>query len=106
MPSTAFRFCTAACDSVVTFCPSAACVAHDATSLGVPSTETRQMRQFPTIGSFGYQHSVGTATPIDRAASRIVVPSGTVTSRPSIVSVGMASVAEEHRFGGVPPLKY
>src|SRR3569623_829423 len=90
MPSTALRFSTAAWDSVVTFCPSAASVAHDATSLGVPSTDTRQMRQLPTMGSFGYQQSVGTARPIARVASRIVVPSGTVTSRPSIVSVGIS----------------
>src|SRR6476661_2292238 len=69
--------------------PSAAAVAHDATSFGAPSTCTRQIRQFPTTGNFGYQHSVGTSIAIARAASRMVDPSGTVTERPSIVSVGM-----------------
>src|SRR3982750_552416 len=69
--------------------PSAAAVGHDATSFGGPSTRTRQIRQFPTTGSFGYQHSVGTSIAIARAASRMVDPSGTVTERPSIVSVGM-----------------
>ena len=69
--------------------PSAAAVAHEATSLGDPSTCTRQIRQLPTTGNFGYQHSVGTSIAIARAASRMVDPSGTVMERPSIVSVGM-----------------
>src|SRR6187402_1299530 len=69
--------------------PSAAAVAHAATSFGAPSTCTRQIRQLPTTGSFGYQHNVGTSIAIDRAASRMVDPAGTVTERPSIVSVGM-----------------
>jgi hypothetical protein len=39
--------------------------------------------------SFGYQHNVGTSIESARAASRIVDPAGTVTERPSIVSVGI-----------------
>ena len=69
--------------------PSAAAVAHEATSFGAPSTCTRQIRQLPTTGSFGYQHSVGTSIASARAASSMVDPAGTVTDRPSIVSVGM-----------------
>jgi hypothetical protein len=71
--------------------PSAACVAHAATSLGFPSTDTRQIRQFPTFGSFGYQQRVGTSTFRERAASRIVAPSATDTATPSIVRFGMAA---------------
>ena len=59
-------------DSVVTTIPSAACVAQDATNFGFPSTDTRQIRQLPTTGSLGYQHSVGTSMSAARAASRIV----------------------------------
>src|SRR5688572_14393912 len=69
--------------------PSAACAAQAATSFGFPSTDTRQIRQFPTVGSFGYQHSVGTSTLSERAASRMVAPSGAVTATPSIVSFGI-----------------
>ncbi len=69
--------------------PSAAAVAHAATNFGAPSTCTRQIRQLPTTGSFGYQHNVGTSIASARAASRIVDPAGTVTERPSIVSVGI-----------------
>ena len=47
------------------------------------------MRQFPTVGSWGSQHRVGIVIPAARAASRIVLPSATVTDRPSIVNVGM-----------------
>src|SRR5678816_970229 len=71
--------------------PSAAAVAHAATSFGAPSTCTRQILQLPTTGSFGYQHNVGTSIASARAASRMVDPAGTVMERPSIVSVGMSS---------------
>ena len=54
-----------------------------------PSTETRQMRQLPTVGSFGYQQSVGTSTPCARAASRMVSPSAIGTGCPLIVSEGI-----------------
>src|SRR5688572_16547820 len=89
MARTAWRFFTAACDSVVTTMPSSAIAAQAAVSFGAPATETRQIRQLPTIGSFGYQHSVGTSIPRARAASRIVAPAATVTERPLMVSVGI-----------------
>jgi hypothetical protein len=69
--------------------PSVAFVAQAATSFGFPSTDTRQIRQFPTVGSFGYQHNVGTSTFSERAASSMVAPSGAVTAVPSIVSFGI-----------------
>ena len=67
--------------------PSATFVAHAGISLACPSTETRQMRQLPTIGSVGYQQSVGISMPDARAASRIVLPSSVLSLRPSIVIV-------------------
>src|ERR1041385_318345 len=54
--------------------PSAAGVPQAGMSLGIPSTETRQMRQLATLGSFGYQQRVGMSIPRARAASRIVAP--------------------------------
>src|SRR5690348_13657651 len=100
MPRTALLFSTAATDSVVTTMPSSAFAAQAGMSFGFPATETRQMRQFPTMGSLGYQQRVGTSTPVARAASRIVEPSGTDTCCPLIVSVGMAT-----HFGiGVNPI--
>ena len=62
-------------------------VAHAGISLACPSPETRQMRQLPTIGSVGYQQSVGISMPDARAASRIVWPSSALSLRPSIVIV-------------------
>src|SRR5207245_2177319 len=71
--STPLRFSTAAWDSVWTTIPPATLVAQAGSSLACPSTDTRQIRQLPTIGSFGYQQSVAmSATPPARAASRIV----------------------------------
>src|SRR2546427_13131513 len=52
--------------------PSATLVAHAGSSFAWPSTDTRQMRQLPTMGSLGYQHSVGMSIPAARGASRIV----------------------------------
>src|SRR5512137_222446 len=72
--------------------PSCSRVAHAGTSFGVFWTPTRQRRQEPTTGSFGYQQSVGTSISAARAASRIVAPVSTVTVRPSIVSVVIGSV--------------
>src|SRR5678816_559891 len=73
--------------------PSAALVAHEGTSLAWPSTATRQMRQFPTMGSLGYQQSVGMLRPALRAASRMVAPSLKATWRPLRVMVGMVDQA-------------
>src|SRR5512140_1179076 len=50
------------------------------------------MRQAPTGFSFGCQQKYGIWTPMPRDASRTVVPLGTVTCRPSIVSVTVLTV--------------
>ncbi len=89
MPSTPRRFSTAAGLSVWTTMPSAAGVAQAGSSFPWPSTETRQMRQLPTVGSFGYQQRVGISTPCARAASRMVSPSAIGTDCPLIVSEGI-----------------
>ncbi len=54
-----------------------------------PSTDTRQMRQFATVVSLGYQQSVGISMPALRAASRIVAPASNSTGVPLIFMVGM-----------------
>src|SRR3954451_93347 len=69
--------------------PSAAGVAHAGSSLFCPFTDTRQIRQFPTIGSLGYQQSVGISTPAVLPASRIVSPGWKETVLPLRVRVGM-----------------
>src|SRR2546430_3724102 len=56
--STPLRLSTAAGDSVCTTIPSAPLVAQAGTSFACPSTETRQMRQLPTLGRLGYQQRV------------------------------------------------
>src|SRR5688500_5449704 len=94
MPSTAARLLAAAVDVVETRIPSAASVAHAAVSFGAPSTDTRQMRQLPTTGSSGYQHSVGISMPAERAASSIVAPAAAAIAFPSIVSVSIFSSPE------------
>src|SRR6266852_410344 len=86
---TPLRFSTAACDWVVTTMPSATLVAHAGISFAWPSTETRQMRQLPTIGRVGYQQRVGISMPAFRAASRIVWPSDALRERPSTLRLGM-----------------
>jgi len=83
------RFSTAAWDCVVTTIPSATLVAHAGMSFAWPSTETRQIRQLPTVESFGYQHKVGISMPAPRAASRMVCPSSALSVRPSIFSAGI-----------------
>src|SRR5690348_7087797 len=75
--------------------PSAAAVAQAGRSFGWPVTETRQMRQLPTVGSFGYQQSVGTSIPAARAASRIVAPGSKGIARPFTLRVGIGSIREE-----------
>ena len=69
--------------------PSATFVAHAGSNLGCPSTDTRQMRQLPTMGSLGYQHSVGISMPAARAASRIVASAFAVRVRPLMARVGI-----------------
>src|SRR5579871_4763133 len=50
-----------------------------------PPASTRQTRQTPTGVSFCWWHNVGMGMPFKRAASKTVVPAGTVTATPSIV---------------------
>src|SRR5690606_30912602 len=69
--------------------PSTAAVAQDGTSFPWPATDTRQTRQLPTLGSFGYQQSVGTSILAPRATSRIVAPGSKERDWPLIESVGM-----------------
>src|SRR2546428_11441501 len=68
--------------------PSATLVAQAGISLPWPSTETRQMRQLPTIGSLGYQQRAGISIAAFRGASRMGCPSFAVNARPSIFTVG------------------
>ena len=80
--------------------PSATLVAQAGSSFAWPSTDTRQIRQLPTVGSLGYQHSVGMSTmPAARAASRIVCSASAVTLRPLTVSVGMKRKISRRRGG-------
>src|SRR6478752_4327365 len=59
---------------------------HDAANAGAP-TSTTHIRQTPTGSKRSSWHSTGMSIPAAFAAAQIVVPSGAVTSRPSIVSV-------------------
>ena len=63
-----------------------------------PSISTRQRRHDPKLSSMSVAQSFGTATPACRAARMTEVPSGTVTERPSIVSVTAVVLVE----AGVP----
>ena len=69
--------------------PSLAGVPQAGMSLGEPSTDTRQMRQFATVERRGYQHSVGISTPCARATARIVSPGSKAYFRPFSVISGM-----------------
>src|SRR5437899_4933875 len=71
---------------------SAVFVAHAGMRLAWTSTETRQMRQLPTMGSLGYQQRVGISMPAVRAASRIVWSGVAVMDRPSIRSCGIVLI--------------
>jgi len=80
---------TAASESDVMIMPSAAGVPQAGTSLGEPATDTRQILQFATVESFGYQQRVGISTPFARATSRIVAPASKANSRPLRVIRGI-----------------
>ena len=54
-----------------------------------PSISTRQSRQEPKASTMSVAQSFGTAMPASIEARMIDVPSGTVTSKPSMVSVTM-----------------
>src|ERR1035441_7126566 len=52
-----------------------------------PPASTTHTRHTPTGVSFCWWHNVGMEVPLRRAASNTVVPAGTVTASPSMVSV-------------------
>jgi hypothetical protein len=83
---------------VVTSMPSETVVVHDATGLGMPFTETTQSRHPPKGVSWGWWQRVGTCIPFLRAASRMVMSSGTVSSRPFMVIFGMTTSTHRDLF--------
>ncbi len=78
--------------------PAATGVVQDAGMPLRPLISTRQSRQEPKASIMSEAQSFGTSMPASIAARMIDVPSGTVTSRPSMVSVTIVS----EREAGVP----
>ena len=74
------RASTTASDSVCSTMPSSSSVAQAGRRLGRPSTSTTQSRHDAAGASVGWWHRVGMSMPRSFAASRMVVPAGTVTS--------------------------
>ncbi len=72
---------------VLTTMPSLHGVVHEAGVPLPPSTSTRQSRHDPNAASESVAHSFGMLMPASAAARITDVPAGTVTSRPSIVTV-------------------
>ncbi len=83
---------------VETTMPSEHSEVHDAGVPLAPSISTTHRRQDPNALSESVAHSLGIATPASAAARMTEVPTGTVTSRPSIDTVAVASAAT----AGVP----
>ena len=71
--------------------PSATGVVQEAGVPLRPSTSTRQSRQEPNDSTMSVAQSFGICVPSSMAARMIEVPSGTVTSTPSTVSVTVFS---------------
>src|SRR5262245_47173969 len=92
--SATFLFC------VVTFMPARASVVHDAGKPLAPSISTKQRRHEPNGSRLSVAQSFGMLMPASAAARNTVVPSGTATATPSIVSV--ISLADVDLLGGVP----
>ncbi len=78
--------------------PSATGVVQEAGVPRRPSISTRHSRQEPKASTLSVAHSLGMRSPTSAAARITEVPSGTVTSKPSTVSVTCAS----DRASGVP----
>jgi hypothetical protein len=76
-------------DWVVTLIPSLTGVLHAVMVRSTPSTSTAQTRQAPVGDTFCNQQSVGILIPSWAAASRMVIPFGTVMFLPSIVKLTM-----------------
>ena len=72
---------------VFTTMPSATGVVQEAGVPPRPSISTRQTRHEPNESSMSVAQSLGISTPSSMPARMMEVPSGTVTSRPSIFSV-------------------
>jgi len=72
-------------DWVMTLMPSLTGVLQAVMVRSTPSTSTAQTRQAPVGDTFSSQQRVGIFMPSWLAASRMVVPAGTVTFLPSIV---------------------
>ena len=87
--STSLRRPSISVVDVVTTMPSVTGVVQDATGRGMPFTCTMQRRQPPEGVSLGWLQSVGMWIPFRRAASRMVVLFGTVSSLSLMVIFGM-----------------
>ena len=85
-------------DWVRTTMPSATGVVQEAGRPRRPSISTTQRRQEPKASMLSVAQSFGTAMPASADARITLVPSGTVTSKPSMVRVTLVSA----RDGGVP----
>ena len=83
---------------VVTSMPSATSVVHEAGRPLAPSISTRHRRQEPKGSSMSLAQSFGMLMPASAAARMTVVPSGTVTGLPSMVSRTIAV----DTLGGAP----
>jgi hypothetical protein len=78
--------------------PSATGVVHEAGVPRMPSISTRQSRQEPKLAMLSVAQSLGIEVPFSAAARITVVPAGTLTGRPSIVSETLDSAL----LSGVP----
>src|SRR2546426_6420358 len=84
-PRTRRRLCRPRSESVATFTPASTLREHAGTSTREPSSSTTQTRQTLTGVRFSSWQRVGVSTCSRRHASRMVEPSVTSISRPSIV---------------------
>src|SRR5581483_1905724 len=81
------RYSASRGEFTVTSMPSCTCVTHDATSLLLPFTSTRQRRQAPTSESPSMWHKVGTKILFSRATCSRVSSLRALTCFPSTTSV-------------------
>ena len=84
--------------AVCTFMPGATGVVQEAGVPLRPSISTRHRRQEPKLFSMSVAQSLGTLMPASAAARMMEVPSGTVTSWPSMLRVTVFSAVT----AGVP----
>ena len=98
---TPLRNCCSVGLCVRTFMPASAGVVQDAGVPRRPSISTRQRRHEPNGSSESVAQSLGTWMPASTAARISDVPFGTVTAKPSMVSV-TGSASAPRRLTGVP----